>query len=140
MTRIEFRTHIKDKLDYVCRWARKALTVKPDVRVVLFVRDSAQLLKLDEALWTFSDHDFLPHAEAGTPHASHSPILLACDNAVLPHQEILVNLSPSVPPFFARFERLIELVSTDEEDRQAGKQRYVHYRQRGYTLQHEVAG
>ncbi len=138
MTRIEFRTNIADKIGYTCRWVRKALAQGPDISIVILAEDSRQLTALDQALWTFSDIDFLPHAVLGAPLASRSRVVLT-DNgeADLPESQILVNLSRTVPASYARFDRLLELVSTDAVDVDAGRKRYVHYRDRGYALHHE---
>jgi DNA polymerase-3 subunit chi len=65
--------------------------------------------------------------------------LIDSDAADLPHHQILVNLSPAVPACFAQFERMIEVVASDGADTEAGRQRYGHYRQRGYTLTHSAA-
>ncbi len=140
MTNIEFRTHIADKIHYTCRWVRKALASSSDCRVVIYATDRHLLNRLDDTLWTFSDSDFLPHAIIGDKHAARCPVILTpSDTCELPHSQILVNLSPDIPAFYAQFERLLELVSTDPADTEAGRQRYVHYRERGYTLQHETA-
>ncbi|NLC24352.1 MAG: DNA polymerase III subunit chi [Oxalobacter sp.] len=139
MTKIEFRTDIADKISYTCRWVRKALSVSSTPGIVLFVRDRTQLARLDEALWTFSDQDFLPHALANDPRAFRAPVILTDNDTIeLPHHQVLVNLSDTIPSCFARFERLLELVSTDEADTAAGRERYAHYRQRGYILHHEA--
>lgn len=140
MTNIEFRTHIADKIHYTCRWVRKALANSSDCRVVIYATDRNLLNRLDDTLWTFSDSDFLPHAVIGDKHAARCPVILtSSDTCELPHSQILVNLSPDIPAFYAQFERLLELVSTDPADTEAGRQRYVHYRERGYTLHHETA-
>ena len=140
MTNIEFRTHIADKIHYTCRWVRKALANSSDCRVVIYATDRNLLTRLDDTLWTFSDSDFLPHAVIGDRHAARCPVILtSSDTGELPHNRILVNLSPDIPAFYAQFERLLELVSTDPADTEAGRQRYVHYRERGYTLHHETA-
>jgi DNA polymerase-3 subunit chi len=47
---------------------------------------------------------------------------------------VLVNLRAEWPPFFGRFERLIEIVSTDEDDRSRARERYKFYRDRGYQI------
>lgn len=141
MTKIEFRTDIANKITYTCRWVRKALSLSSAPKIVLFSRDRTQLARLDEALWTFSDQDFLPHAMANDPKAFRAPVILTdSDTIELPHHQILVNLSDTVPSCFAQFERLLEIVSTDQADTEAGRQRYAHYRQRGYTLHHEATG
>ncbi len=140
MTEIDFRTNITDKISYTCRWVRKAFSVKPIPKIVLFCRDRVQLTQLDEALWTFSGQDFLPHAIANDPKASRAPVILTDNDDIdLPHHQILVNLSDTIPSNFARFERLLELISTEPDDIHAGRQRYTHYRQRGYKLRHEAS-
>ena len=137
MTRIEFRTHIADKVHYACRLVRKALSSAPNSKIVLYATHQPLLEKLDDALWTFSDNAFLPHTMAGTPQAAHSPIILAnAQISELPYSDILINLSSDIPTHYAQFERLIELVSQDPHDAEAGRQRDKHYRERGYELHH----
>jgi DNA polymerase-3 subunit chi len=45
-----------------------------------------------------------------------------------------MNLGHALPASFASFERLLELVGTDAEELQAGRERYRFYRDRGYPL------
>ncbi len=98
MTRIEFRTNIADKISYTCRWVRKALAQGPDISIVILAEDSRQLTVLDQALWTFSDIDFLPHAVLGAPLASRSRVVRTDDGgAALPESQLLGNLSRPVP-------------------------------------------
>lgn len=138
MTRIEFRTDLPDKLAYCCRLARKAHG--SGARLVIVVDDRRQLQALDQALWTFSDQDFIPHVMLSDPLAASTPIVLSDrGDAEFPHHEVLVNLGQDTPAHFARFERLIELVGTDEADRSAGRERYRHYKQRGYPIDHRNA-
>ena len=56
------------------------------------------------------------------------------DGANPPHDEVLINLRPEWPPFFSRFQRLIEIVSLDEEDRSQARARFKFYRDRGYEI------
>jgi DNA polymerase III subunit chi len=39
-----------------------------------------------------------------------------------------------VPEGFERFERLIEVVTQDDEDRQRARRRWKHYADRGYAI------
>lgn len=138
MTRIDFYSNVPDKLLYACRLVRKARAA--NCRLIVFGQDGAQLAQFDEALWTFSDTDFLPHVMADDPLAAQTPVLLADAGMTdLPHHELMINLSSQTPPDFARFERLLEIVSTEEEDKAAGRERYSYYKQRGYPLSHFVA-
>lgn len=138
MTRIDFHSNIPDKLTYACRLVRKARAA--NCKIVMLAEDRDQLAALDEALWTFSDLDFLPHVTAGSPLAGQTPVILSdTDAAELPHHEILINLSSGTPAHFARFERMFEIISSDEADRLAGRERYRFYKERGYPLTHFVA-
>ncbi|MES2125814.1 MAG: DNA polymerase III subunit chi [Pseudomonadota bacterium] len=139
MTRIDFHTNIPDKLSYACRLARKAYGARG--KVVLLAEDAAQAAALDAALWTLSDTDFLPHVMAGDALAPCTPIIVTdSDAAALPHYEMLVNLRRATPANLDRFERVFEIISTDEHDAAAGRQRYVAYKQQSYPLTHFVAG
>ena len=139
MTRIDFHTNIPDKLAYACRLARKAYAAK--AKVVLLAEDDAQAAALNDALWTLSDTDFLPHVLAGDPLAPDTPIIVASsEEAALPHHDMLVNLTRRTPSTFARFARVFEIISTDEADAAAGRQRYVAYKKQSYPLTHFVAG
>lgn len=140
MTRIDFHSNVPDKIAYACRLVRKAYAANN--RIVLMTDDAEQLADLDLALWTFSETDFLPHVLAGDPLAGETPIILAYsdDDGALPHTDLLVNVSRRAPRQFARFQRVIEVISSDEADAAAGRQRYVAYKQQEYPLTHFVAG
>ena len=140
MTRIDFHSNVADRLTYTCRLVRKARAAQ--CRIVLLSRDEKQQAALDEALWTFSATDFLPHVAAPHPHAAATPVILtvtADDRAELPHHHVLINLSGQTPAHFARFERMFEIISAQEEDKIAGRDRYRYYKDRGYPLTHFVA-
>ncbi len=138
MTEVMFHFNVPDKLGYACRLLRKAYGAGSKVGVVA---DGKTLQALDTALWSFSALEFLPHcAVSADPNkVAASPILLATESASFPHAEVLLHLGQEVPSGFERFERLIELVSTDEEDRASARARWRHYAARGYTMvRHDV--
>ncbi len=140
MTRIDFHTNVLDKIDYACRLVRKALTHAPSSKIVMFVSDRAQLQTLDQALWTFSNVDFLPHVAADHPLAAQTPVILTdSDEAALPHHQMLINLSRNTPSRFADFERVFEIISKDDADAAAGRTRYASYKQQAFPLTHFVA-
>ncbi|MGS0742133.1 DNA polymerase III subunit chi [Glaciimonas sp. GG7] len=138
MTHIDFHTNIADKFLYTCRLVRKARSSQ--CQIVILTNTADDLAKLDKALWTFSEHDFLPHVTADDPLAPQTPIILTSDDSVtLPHHQVLINLSGSTPACFALFERMVEIVSLDETDKNNSRQRYRFYQQAGHTLTHSVA-
>jgi DNA polymerase-3 subunit chi len=139
MTRIDFHTNISDKLSYACRLARKAYSAGG--KLVLLTEDAEQASRLNDALWDLSETDFLPHVMAGDPLAAQTPIIVTdSDDAELPHADMLVNLTRRTPANVARFNRVFEIISTDEDDAAAGRKRYVAYKQQSYPLTHFVAG
>ena len=139
MTRIDFHTNIPDKLSYACRLARKAYGARG--KVVLLAENAEQAAALNEALWTLSDTDFLPHVMASDALAAHTPIIVSdSDSVALPHYDMLINLTRTTPAHVDRFQRVFEIISVDEDDAAAGRKRYVAYKQQAYPLTHFVAG
>lgn len=139
MTRVAFHFNVPGKLDYACRLLRKAYGVGERVAVI---GPPDVLAALDTQLWSFSALDFVPHCRAGAPAPvlAATPIVLGEDCARLPDAGVLVNLGEGVPPGFERFERLIELVATDDADRAHARVRWRHYAERGYEIQrHDLA-
>ena len=64
----------------------------------------------------------------------------AADLERAPHHRVLLNLGAAVPPQFARFERLLEVVGDTPDELAAGRDRYRFYRDRGYALNNYKQG
>lgn len=141
MRKVEFHHGIGNKLAYACRLLRKAHRAGAQVAVT---GDLATLQALDRELWTFDDQEFLPHVlAAGKPlperlHAT--PIWLSPDPASAPgERSILINVGREMPAGMDRFQRLFDLVSSEPDDRQEGRQRWKAYAAQGWDVQpHEV--
>ena len=132
MTRIDFYRYAEDKLKFACRLAAKAYD--QSTRLVVWSQDRKTLAEFDRLLWSFQSVRFIPHCMAGDAVAAETPIILATSGDDLPHHDVLLNLGDEEPPFFASFERLLEIVSTDEADKERARARYAFYRKRGYDL------
>ncbi|HWI82704.1 DNA polymerase III subunit chi [Ramlibacter sp.] len=134
MTEVAFHFNAPDKVGYACRLLRKAVG---SGATVVVTGQAALLGELDAALWTFTALDFLPHCrEPGAPAAvlAASPVVLTETPRAAPHHQVLVNLGQALPDGFETFERLIEVVTADEDDRQRARQRWKHYASRGYNI------
>ena len=135
MTRIDFHSNVPDKLNYTCRLIRKASAA--NCKIVVFDSDTAQLDLLNQALWTFSETDFLPHVMQDDALAPQTPVILTHDAGLpLPHHQLLINLCAVTPAHFDQFERMIEVIATDQAATLAGRERYRHYQQLGHALSH----
>ena len=142
MTEISFHFSVPDRTEYACRLLRKAL--RKGAQIVVTGAPPV-LANLDRALWSFDPLEFLPHvmARAGqelAPRLRTTPVWLMADLAQAGHHDVLVNLHDDAPPGFESFARVIEIVTPDENDRAAARQRWKHYATRGYVIEkHEVA-
>ncbi len=136
--RIDFHFNVEHRLQYACRVVRKVRAA--DLRVLVYARDADRLSRFDTALWTFSALDFVPHVYAQSPLAPRTPVLLT---PALDDESgacaVLVNLDDDVPPGLpalgGRFERLIEIVSREDDDRDRARDRFRRYRDAGLAPQ-----
>ena len=113
-----------------CRLAEKAFGLGH--RIYVNARDAQQARALDELLWTFRDGAFLPHALIQDD--ASAPILVAAGEDPAETPDLLINLAGETPPFFTRCERVAEIVNDEPAVRDAGRERFRFYRDRGYAL------
>ena len=134
VTHVAFHFGAPDKVAYAVRLLRKA--VGTGARV-LVLADAEQLARLDAALWGSSATDFAVHCYAGaSPQAvALSPVVMSDyeGEAACPALDVLVNLGDSMPSAFGRHARVIEVVSTQDEERLLARQRWKNYVAQGYT-------
>ncbi|MEW9897031.1 DNA polymerase III subunit chi [Chitinivorax sp. PXF-14] len=133
MTRIDFYTHVNDRLGIVCQLVAKAYGLGQ--KVVVFTAGPGQTAELDERLWTYAQLSFVPHCRSASALAGETPVIIDHEIKQFPHLDVLINLQAEPPPFFARFERLIEVVDTDPTVAAAARNRFRHYRDSGYAVQ-----
>ena len=136
MTRVDFYllpdVDVEAKFRFACRLALRAIHGGQQVQVRTATPDAAAML--DELMWSYPEDRFLPHALLDEPEAADAPIRIGHVEPAPGPDQVLVNLADDVPGFFARFERVAEVVAGPE--RVAGRARYRHYRERGYPLFH----
>lgn len=142
MTRVDFYHNAESRLETAARIVRKAYRL--GVPTLVYAPEPALARELDQLLWQIPNGSFMPHCSAEDPLAAETPVVIAqalTSDRPPPNDKLLVNLGAEVPPGFARFERIIEVVSTDDGAREQGRARYRHYRGRGYEITaHDVAG
>jgi DNA polymerase III subunit chi len=132
MTSIDFYTHVADRLEVALRLVAKAFAQHGRVRVL--TPDAETTEALDRALWLKPPIGFLPHCRVSSALAAETPIWVDHADDHPGPAAVLINLTPTAPSFFSRFERLAEIVGTDPDDVAAGRERYRYYRERGYEL------
>jgi DNA polymerase-3 subunit chi len=136
MTTIDFYFNAEDRLQVACRLAGKAVSQKK--RMLIYAPAPETASRIDKMLWTWPAIGFVPHCAPHDPLAAETPILIGSDGEppsfVLEACELLLNLGDECPPHFERFERLLEVVTADDDDRKAARARYRHYQERGYKI------
>lgn len=141
MTKIDFYVLPDEqndaRLELVCKLAEKAVQRKQ--RVFIHATDEELLNALDARLWAFRADSFVAHQLTPKDKALSSedddPVLLSAGDPGT-DRRVLINLADTVPAFFSRFERALEVVNQSDEVRDQGRERYRFYKQRGYPLQH----
>ncbi|MFK8031151.1 MAG: DNA polymerase III subunit chi [Gammaproteobacteria bacterium] len=140
MTRVDFYVVADEsdtaRLNVACRLAEKAHV--HGHRVHVHTESAAQAKSLDGYLWTYRDGGFVPHAliddELITRYPGAAPILIGHGQEPVADTEILINLANSVPDFFSRLDRVMEVVGGDAPTRATARERFKFYRDRGYDL------
>jgi len=132
MTQIDFYTGVEDKMHTACRLAAKAFS--RNLRVMVFCPEAETARRVDRLLWTTPATGFIPHCVGNDPLASVTPVIVGHEEGEPPHDQVLLNLRTEWPPFFSRFQRLIEIVTLNDEDKAAARARYKFYRDRGYEI------
>jgi len=133
VTRVDFYTGSPDKIRTACQLSHKAML--NGVRVMLSA-EAGILDALDKVLWQFPATSFLPHCRSDQTESAQMPIVLGDGEANFPDHQLLISLHDECVPVFSRFERVIEIISTDPADSERGRERFKFYRDRGYELSH----
>ena len=138
MTSIDFYFNAADKLQVACRLAAKAIA--QEKRLLIYAPQPEAAQRIDRMLWTWPATGFVPHCAVNDVAAADTPVLIANAPDGLTACEVLLNLDAATPPAFERFERLLEVVSVEDDDRRAARERYRFYRERGYRItDHDLA-
>ncbi len=103
-------------------------------RIFVYCDSKADAEHLDELLWTFKIDSFIPHHLQGEGPEPPPPVQIGYDTEPRGFNDILLNLSSSVPSFFTRFRRIIEIIADDDTAKDNGRQHYRHYRRHACAL------
>lgn len=132
MTRIDFYLNASSKLEVARKLASKALHVGS--HILVFTRDVSLAREVDEYFWTSHHLSFLPHVLCEHRFADKTPILIGNDPGKLLRPDVLINLAEETPDCFGRFDRLLEIVTEDQVDKERARSRFRYFKERGYSL------
>jgi DNA polymerase III subunit chi len=134
MTKIRFYTDVTDRAALIQHLASQALSRQRHVTV--YLQDREQAVQLSAGLWQQAADSFFPNELADAGHVALTPVQLVWQPEQVNQDDLLFNCQATLPKFFSRFRHVFELVSPDDNDKAAARQRWAFYRDRGYEIQH----
>lgn len=139
MTQVDFYLlNQADKEGFVCRLVEKIYHLNN--RIHIHTGSPQEAEHLNTRLWQFRDGSFIPHSLYNEADAELTPVTIGFDSEPRHPVGVLINLSPDVPLYFSRFDRVAEIVGTQNEDKQLARERFRFYKERGYELKtHEIS-
>ena len=131
MTEISFYFNVRNRELALCQLVGKALMSGKSIAIL--TGSEAATSAIDRLLWEQPPAGFLPHCQADAPFATATPIIVDHRVELLPRRDILFNWTQHVAPRFSEYQRLIEIVDSDEELKAAARTRWIAYKAQGYT-------
>lgn len=138
MTEVAFHFNVLDKVEYACRLLRKAHAKGSSLFVLA---EPGTVQKVESALWTLAPNAFIPHCmTAAAPYViARTPIQIGPELPAQPHASMLVNLQREWVAGWRQFEKIFEIVTLDDLERQAARERLRRYRAEGIDpVWHEI--
>ena len=119
-----------DPLLLVCELAKRAFDSGQSTLILARSFDQAE--QLDEKLWEFSDDAFVPHQIAGDEDDAITPVLIATPESSVADRPLVINLRDDCAP--GLFERVLEVVPADEDQRLGSRKRWTTYKAAGFEV------
>ena len=137
MARVDFAFGAPDRLRMACEVVHKHY--RAGRGLVIYAGDTPLLERFDRLLWSFEATAFIAHVYADDPLAAQTPVILTAAPPIAPLRDAaappwLINLDDGCPPGAAGFERILEIVSDEPDDKKSARERWRQYKAAGHTL------
>ena len=138
MSSIEISFYLLDnavnqgKLTLACRLAHKAYRLGR--AVYIHTLDAEMSDKLDKLLWTFNQSSFVPHGRLTQTHSEYSnfPVVIGDQQPPESWNDVLISLLDDAPPYYTKFQKVIETVDFNEQEKVLARKRFKFYRLQGH--------
>ena len=137
MARIDFAFGATERIAQACQTSlRQHLAGQP---LIVYCTDAERLKAFDQKLWAVDEAAFVPHVAADDPEAADTPIWLVSNDlhgalARAPAKVWLLNLDDHCPPGIDNVTRVLEIVSDDDTDKAAARERWRLYQAAGHDV------
>jgi DNA polymerase-3 subunit chi len=124
---------IYDRYLFACKLIEKAYNSGKFCYVLLDSIEQCQ--RLDDMLWTFRAGSFIPHQIFNrVPPEIIEQVLIGIENAPESWQNVIFNLSSSLPKNWQSSARVLEILDNNEITKAAGRERYRAYKNAGIDI------
>ena len=117
---------------FVCQLLQKIY--EKNFSIYVYVSSEEKAKTLDALLWTFDDTSFIPHAIYKNDATPSIPVTISHIPSTF-KQQVLCNLTFEIPSFYENYERIVEVVSQEEEQRELARKKYQFYQKSNFELQ-----
>jgi DNA polymerase-3 subunit chi len=137
MARIDFAFGATERITQACQTSlRQYLAGQP---LLVYCTDPARLKSFDLKLWAVDEAAFVPHVAAHDPLAAQTPIWLVSADllealARAPATAWVLNLDEHCPPGIENATRVLEIVSEEDADKAAARERWRLYQAGGHDV------
>ena len=76
----------------------------------------------------------MPHELFVKDQTEEAPVTIGYGPDYPNRSQVIINLDNSVPEFVAKFDRIVEIVGGDENNKRYARQRYRQYRDNDYEV------
>ena len=99
----------------------------------VYTSDVSYSQTLNQRLWDWKEDSF-SHGLLSDPQLpTNTPIIIGTTQPPAHINHLLINLHHEVPPFYAQFQRICEIVPQDEAGKVLSRQKYQYYKHLGIT-------
>lgn len=117
---------------YTCRLLEKAYS--QGHRIFVYCDNEEEANLIDELLWTYKDESFIPHNIQGEGPLPPPAVQIGFTGEPSGFNDILINMARTIPPFYTRFRRILEIVTADEVAKNISRDHFRTYRKQGFEL------
>jgi len=141
MKRVDFYLLKQDnpqaRYPFACRLIEKGYHLGH--KLYIHCADQKEAHKLDDLLWCYKDASFIPHNLNGEGPTPPPPVQIGFNADPNGFNDILINLDTTIPEFYQRFNRLIEIVPTEPSWRNKLREHYRFLRDKDFEIKtHEI--
>lgn len=115
-----------------CRLLEKAY--QRGHRIFVYCESKEHADYLDELLWTYKSESFIPHNLQGEGPEPPPPVQIGYGAEPRGFNDILLNMATTIPPFYSRFRRIMEIVSANDAAKEVSRHHYRDYRAKQFEL------